>query len=290
VGATLRPVPRVDGSKKRATVREHLGRKQPVIFEHMIDDWPALARWSPSWFAEELGDVEVNLFDFTKTYAIPATMRSFVDWMHGAREGALGGNEQLYLSWDFTVLKSRPALRADFDFASLFPRGIGMVWHAFWMGGQGSHTPLHYDLDAPNLHACISGEKRFILFGQDQNDNLYPTDVYEWTTVFSEVDFRDPDLARHPKVKNAVGYEAELKPGDVLFLPGLWWHGAWCTTPCVSLNGWWYDPRVLVAPRVLREVVRASLHKVGLYARDRCTCCGHGDLRRHFGWADAPAS
>jgi hypothetical protein len=287
-GPTLVPVERVDGARGREVVRQHLRRNQPVVFERMIDHWPAVGRWTPSWFASEHGALAVKLFDFTKCYAIPTTMAEFVDWLHGQREGELARFRELYLSWDFSVLKGRPELRRDYDFESLFPRGIGLVHSAFWMGGEGSHTPLHYDLDAPNLHACIAGQKRFLLFGPDQSPHLYPADIYEWTTVFSSVDFRAPDPARHPAIARARGVEAVLGPGDVLFLPGLWWHAAWCMTPCISLNGWWYGPEVLVAPRVLREVVKAALHKVGLHARNRCTCCGDGDLRRILGWTDAP--
>lgn len=288
VGALqLEPIERIDGSAKRSIVREVLRRNRPVVFEHLIDDWPALQHWTPDWFASEMGALELSLFDFTQCYAIPSTMASFVDWLHGRREGSLAEHEDLYLSWDFSVLRGKPELRDDFDFESLFPPGLGLVHCAFWMGGRGSHTPVHYDLDWPNLHACLSGEKRFVLFAPDQDECLYPSDVYEWTTVFSEVDFRDPDLSRHPAVARAVGCETVLTAGDVLFLPGRWWHGAWCLTPCVTLNGWWYGARVLVQPRVLREVVRAALHRVGLYAKNRCTCCGHGDLRRHLGWADA---
>ena len=285
-GPVLLPTPRIDGSSKREIVREVLAKKQPVIFENLIADWPAVAKWSPSWFREHHGDLDISVFDFTKIYAIPSTMRRFVDWLEGARDGELGKFDELYLSWNFEVLEGCPGVLDDFDFDSLFPRGLGLVWKAFWMGGAGAHTPVHYDLDAPNLHACISGRKRFVLFGPDQDPFLYPTNIYEWTTCFSAVDFRHPDVARHPLVTSAVGHEAWLGPGDVLFIPGRWWHGAWCETPCVSLNGWWYDPRVLVAPRVLKEVVKATLHKLGLYARNRCTCCGDGDLRRILGWSE----
>lgn len=283
-GPELQPIERVDGRAGRPVVREVLRRNRPVVFEHLIDHWPATSRWTHRWFGDTLGDIDVKLFDFTQAYAIPSTLAAFVDWLDGAREGALAGYEDLYLSWDFSVLRGKPALRDDFDFHSLFPPGIGKIHCAFWMGGTGSHTPLHYDLDYPNLHACLSGRKRFVLFGPDQTEHLYPSDIYEWTTEFSAVDLRLRDLSHYPNAARARGVVTVLEPGDVLFLPGLWWHAAWCLEPCVSLNGWFYTPRVLIQRRVLREVARAALHKLGLYAKDRCTCCGHGDLRQHLGW------
>src|SRR5690349_21084383 len=117
-GPTLKSVERVDGSRKRATVRSYPKRKHPVVFEKMIDDWPAVERWTPSWFADTHGDRPINLFEFTHCYSIPTTMKEFVGWIDGDRRGHLAGHDDLYLSWDFSVLKHRPELRGDFDFES----------------------------------------------------------------------------------------------------------------------------------------------------------------------------
>lgn len=285
----LKPVPRVRGTDARALVAEHLRRARPVIFEGLIDSWAAVREWSPERLAQRLGGLPVKLFEFTRRDAIASSFARFVEWMErGGAQGPLAGFESLYLAWDATVLEQRPELRADFDFEQLFPRGLGRVHTGFWMGPRGAHTPLHHDLDAPNLHAALHGKKRFVLFSPEESENLYPADVYEWTTVFSEVDLRSPDLSRHPRISRAHGLEAVLSPGDVLFIPVRWWHAVWCLETAVSLNGWWFGPSLLTSLPLWREVGRAALHKAGLYARNRCTCCGHGDLRRHFGWADSP--
>lgn len=284
-------IPRVSGPDARSLVAEHLARGHPVVFEGLLSGWSALGKWTPRYFASSIGAHPVKIYEFTRRDAVTVSMREWVDWLEGNRDaGPLSGRgDALYLAWDASVMRKNPALRADFDFESLFPSGPGVVHTGFWMGGPGAHTPLHQDLDAPNLHAVVAGQKRFLLFAPDEADNLYPTDVYEWTTVFSGVDFRAPDLERYPRVRRAAPLEAQLTPGDVLFIPVRWWHAAWCLSPCVSLNGWWFTPRLLASGALWREFARAAAHRIGLVAKDRCTCHGHGDLGRHLGWSDATA-
>lgn len=278
----LSPVTRVRGDAPRAIVAECLRRGTPVVFEGLIDGWPAVGKWSPRGLATRLSRQRVELQDFTRRGALSTTFPAFVDWMEGAREGALAAHEEgLYLAWDASVLG---ALREDFDFASLFPRGPGFTRSAFWMGPAGAHTPLHHDLDAPNLHAVLHGAKRFVLFAPAESARLSPADVYEWTTVFSEIDLRAPDLARHPAFADARGLEVTLRAGEVLLIPVRWWHAVWCLEASVSLNGWWFGPSLLASAPLWREVWRAALHRLGLHAAQRCTCCGHGDLRRLLGW------
>jgi hypothetical protein len=56
----------------------------------------------------------------------------------------------------------------------------------------------------------------------------------------------------------------------------------------LSLNAWWVTPGLFAGPRLWKENTRALLHRLGLHARERCTCCGHGDLRVHLGWDAEP--
>ncbi|MFN7131074.1 MAG: cupin-like domain-containing protein, partial [Myxococcales bacterium] len=237
------------------------------------------------------GADRVSLHQFTRRNAVTATLAGFVEWMARPEGSALAQHgaepfpsSSLYLAWDGSMLRRHPELLADFDFDGLFPGGLRRIQLGFWMGPAGAHTPLHYDIDAPNLHAAISGRKRFVLFAPEESAHLSPADVYEWTTVFSEIDLRAPDVQRHPGLARANGYEAVLAPGDVLFIPVRWWHAAWCLESCISLNGWRFGPRLALSPNLWNAAAAALLHRAGVYARDRCTCCGHGDLRRHLGW------
>ncbi|KAL1139713.1 hypothetical protein AAG570_006691 [Ranatra chinensis] len=88
---------------------------------------------------------------------------------------------------------------------------------------EGNVTPCHYD-EQQNLFAQIRGFKRFIMFPPEQFECLYPYPVYHPHDRQSQVDFERPDYMKFPKFKGAVGHEAVIGPGDVLYIPIYWWH------------------------------------------------------------------
>jgi hypothetical protein len=279
------PIPRVSLSSP-ADALPHIHAQRPVVFSGAARMWPATGRWTPERLAADLGAQPVRLYEFTRRDALPCTLAEHVHYMlTGQRPASLAHTtEPLYLAWDASILKDNPQLHADFDFGSLWGPRTGIMRTGFWMGGPGGHTPLHIDVDAINLHAVLHGQKHFLLYAPDQSPNLYPSDVYEWTTIFSQVDVRRPDLTRFPRAAQAQGVEATLEAGDILFLPIGWWHAVSCLKPSISLNAWHIDIKTFLSPNIYRDIARLALHRVGLHARDRCTCHGHGSLAIHHGW------
>lgn len=94
----------------------------------------------------------------------------------------------------------------------------------FFFGGKGGVTPIHYDREKVELlHLCLSGEKRFYLFLEDQNKNLYK----EPFIGDSGIPFREPFeelIPKYPDLNNATCYQADLKGGDMLYMPKNCWH------------------------------------------------------------------
>ena len=95
-----------------------------------------------------------------------------------------------------------------------------------WIGGK-SIVATHYD-DAENLACCVAGKRRFVLFPPEQVGNLYigPIDNTPAGAPVSLVSVVDPDFKKYPKFKAALehAWVAELEPGDVIYIPALWWH------------------------------------------------------------------
>lgn len=88
-------------------------------------------------------------------------------------------------------------------------------------------TPAHFDF--PNNLPCnLVGERTFTIFPTDQVKNLYtgPLGMSPSGHEVSMVDFRAVDVARFPKAATALdnAQQVRLKPGDILFLPSMWWH------------------------------------------------------------------
>ncbi|VDN19628.1 unnamed protein product, partial [Gongylonema pulchrum] len=97
-----------------------------------------------------------------------------------------------------------------------------------FLGTPGAYTQCHYDSYGYNVHAQLSGSKRWILFepGEDMRPTRMP---YEESTIFSNFDVIGAENALRTKKIRMV----TLNKGDVIFVPPEWWH----CVQCVPVNG-----------------------------------------------------
>ncbi|MET0289558.1 MAG: cupin-like domain-containing protein [Pseudoxanthomonas sp.] len=126
------------------------------------------------------------------------------------------------------------------------------VQPSIWVGNR-TIASCHYD--APNnLACCVVGRRRVTVFPPDQITNLYPGPLAPTPggQAVSLVDFADPDLVRYPRFADALvnARTAVLEPGDVLFIPSMWWHQVeGLASFNVLVNYWWSSvPAHMPAP------------------------------------------
>lgn len=111
-----------------------------------------------------------------------------------------------------------------------------------WISPKDSITPLHYDI-SQNFFVQISGEKRVLIFPPDAWEILYPYPVLHPGGLSAQVDLNAPYEAQHKLFEGytkgrILAYEAILKPGDVLYIPPMWFHHVTSLSESVSLSVW----------------------------------------------------
>lgn len=94
-----------------------------------------------------------------------------------------------------------------------------------WLGSEGANTPCHFDTYGFNLVLQIYGRKRWHLFPPGDSPLLRPTRVpYEESSVFSRVPPLSPGQRHSQRLSRAHRHRITLLPGQILFVPPLWWH------------------------------------------------------------------
>jgi cupin-like protein len=112
-----------------------------------------------------------------------------------------------------------------------------------WLGNAIT-TPTHLD-EWNNIGCVVAGRRRFTLFPPEQIANLYigPIDFAPTGAPMSLVSLHAPDFTRFPKFRKALdaAVTAELRAGDAVYIPPLWWHHVESLEPFnVLVNYWWH--------------------------------------------------
>jgi len=114
-----------------------------------------------------------------------------------------------------------------------------------WIGNA-AKVATHND-PVDNLAIVAVGRRRFTLFPPDAEANLYmgPRHPTPAGTPVSMVHVTAPDLERFPRYAEALrsAEEAELSPGDAIFIPKDWFHHVEALDRFNVLVNYWWDAR-----------------------------------------------
>ncbi|XP_072335199.1 tRNA wybutosine-synthesizing protein 5 isoform X1 [Scyliorhinus torazame] len=130
------------------------------------------------------------------------------------------------------IRKQFPTLAEDINIPEFFGKDQ-FFSSVFRISSPGLQLWTHYDV-MDNLLIQVRGRKRVVLFSPRDAPFLYLTGDK------SEVlDLDTPDLEKYPQFAKAQGYECQLDPGDVLFIPALWFHNTIAKDFGVGVNVFW---------------------------------------------------
>eukprot|EP01114_Cavostelium_apophysatum_P016581 TRINITY_DN4753_c0_g1_i1.p1 TRINITY_DN4753_c0_g1~~TRINITY_DN4753_c0_g1_i1.p1 ORF type:complete len:369 (-),score=90.59 TRINITY_DN4753_c0_g1_i1:240-1346(-) len=240
----------------RAEIDRYVCEAKPFVITGTVTDWKAYSMWkNPQYLIEKIGaDTKLPLRTRFAKY------ENAEEWLG---EQAQISFEDFMNHW---LLKKRWTLEQDdkesyYYLASLpmgkhFPQlceDVVVPDHAaeqkktgnLWIGNAGQITPVHYDHSTGDpgmdgLHAVVIGRKTFRLFDPAKNVGCFPRKKQWGRFHQSLVDVSNglPNEDQFPQFKNAKFIEIDLKGGEMLFIPKLWWHHVVTEEPSVSVNFW----------------------------------------------------
>ena len=118
-----------------------------------------------------------------------------------------------------------------------------------WIGNA-AKVATHND-PTDNVAVVAAGRRRFTLFRPEAEPYLYmgPKDPTPAGTPVSMVYVTAPDLKRFPLYPQALesAQEAELSPGDAIFIPRDWFHHVEALERFNVLVNYWWDATEIVA-------------------------------------------
>ena len=249
-------VPEHRARDRAAFERDVVAAGAPVVLRGLTADWPVTHAGAASFAA--LGSYLLPLAtsapveawiggpDIGRRFGYDAGLAGFNFERRTLGFGALltliGGERQRPVyAGAVPVPRVLPRLEAALPMPLLDAAAERLV--SLWIG-NGSRTIAHWDLPR-NLACVVAGRRRFVLMPPEQLPNLYvgPIDFTPAGQPVSLVDWEAPDFARHPKFRDAVGSAlvADLAPGDVLYIPSMWWHYVVSEGPGAQVNFWWRD-------------------------------------------------
>ena len=217
----LSPVDVVENISGEKFKEKYLFPKRPVILRGIADKWDAFEKWKLPYFKQVSGNIEVPLYDNTKSNPTsrvnaPDKIMAFGDYLDAISTGPL--ELRMFL---FNIFDHIPQLCNDFTFPEHLTKGFLKKYPMMFFGGAGSIVHLHYDMDLSNVFLTqFHGKKRVILFDQKYSKHLYRLPY----SVQSYVDIENPDFNKHPAAKYLEGYEVIMEHGDMLYIPSGVWH------------------------------------------------------------------
>ena len=229
-----RPIERVPLPEITTFEDRYLRPGEPVIFTDLVTRSRAYGRWSHDYFAQTHGDLQVQVCVGRQAHHRPdadwreltetMSMRTFITRLSDGRSG-----NDAYLIGKNSATRL-PQIRAelqDVDLpAAYFGDNPSHDETGLWIGGAGTHTPLHHDGNNAILMQFF-GTKRFRLIPPESTALLDASDgVYSlW------------DPPPQPESDALETYrEFELRAGEALLIPAGWWHQVDALEPSISLT------------------------------------------------------
>lgn len=238
---------------------EIVPRCQPVVIRGLITNWPVVqaACASPRTLKDYLRTFDAGSGRFDTYFGDPAIAgkyyysrdlagfnferrpMKFLDAVEAIAEAIDRPGKSVYLG-SVPTRDCLPGFAAANPLPLLGPETDPRIWL-----GTASNVSSHHDT-FDNLACVIAGRRRFTLYAPELISRLYvgPIDNTMAGAPVSLAASAPPGSAKEFPLFEEIrdqAWQAELQPGDALYLPKLWWHQVESLAPFNGLVNYWWD-------------------------------------------------
>lgn len=221
----LKAVDTVDTISAADFKQNYYQAMKPLVIKNLSKEWPAYKKWNWDYFIDIVGEKEVGVYNNVKSDAYTPintadAYMKFGEYLKKVKSGPL--DLRIFL---FNIFQHAPQIVADFTWPEALMKGFVKKYPMLFVGGQGSVTHMHFDIDMSHIfHTQFIGRKRVLLFPFEEQYKLYRK-PWEVLSLANYANYNtDFDYDSFPAAKLAKGYEVILEHGDTLFMPAGYWH------------------------------------------------------------------
>lgn len=249
---------------KPVVLAELVARGRPLVIRGLCRDWPMVtwAQRSDTAFAQGLAQLDNG----SEVDAL--LMPESEDGVVGYNAGFDGFNyahhrisitQGLQRLAQYSRQKNPPGLAIQSALVSACLPGLlhdhalpfldNAIQPRIWIGNKVT-TPAHFD-EYHNIACVTCGVRRFTLFAPEQVRNLYigPLNFAPTGAAIGIARLDRPDDPRFPRLKQALAAAqfADLRPGDAIYIPPMWWHHVESLKQINALMNYWWRPALSTA-------------------------------------------
>jgi hypothetical protein len=220
--------------------KKYVNTAKPVVIKGLVDNWPALHKWSVEYFSKNFGNVytgNISVKDGNCEFNVVTGSRLHYQQLQDSLDIIASGNVQNGTAIATPADVFPEAIKSDYS-PHIFCRDKKFLRDRIFIGAANTVTSLHQDL-FHNLYTMVKGSKTITLYAPYAP--VYPNSRFSKLPNHAQVDPENPDYRQFPNFKHATPYVITLNAGETLFIPPFWWHHLRNKEESIAVSFWWAE-------------------------------------------------
>jgi hypothetical protein len=226
--AASQSFPRLEGDDIKDFTNSTSTRQRPTLIKNVAQRWSAFKNWDFDYFKKKFGHILVTTNIYSKLPNEEITLEVLTDRIlnHSTYSNYLQ-------EWWYEI--DCPELAHDFSIPECFQDDFSLTQLGFrnsniWIGPAGAVTNIHQDEARTDFWSTqIRGVKRWVL--------VSPNFMSAAQSIHNT-----NDLAKLLNDKLNLTYVIDVHPGEILYVPALWWHATQALEPNITLRNVYVPP------------------------------------------------